>query len=552
MSCPKDVAYFPSPARLRPDVPLWAFGLEGPWLCRRQGADLLRASSGNPRLSDLAEALALWNFERHPLDSFNITQALAVCRGGGRRSVVPPRLRTLVAQLGKRLQPPPEAGQWPDRREAPDPEAGLSFLRRAMAENPGGLYWPGQAFRFALSRGLAHLAWDIAGMLAADAVLAPIGLRLAAEATFAWDGPRAGLAALGAVDRELFPRFCALARGDGLLACGEVGEGLAVLRDLWRHASWHPGLTRRLRALVDPSPGADLDALPGRLFVFLYSWNRAALLDATLASLAQSRLGPARIMVLDNGSTDDTPLVLQRAGERFGPDRLAWERLPVNVGAPAARNWLAASAGLGPHDLAAYVDDDVTLPPDWLERLAGALLADPRADVAGARILAGAPGAAAGVQTADVHLLPPDAANAVRPLVNCGPGPDFGLGGGVGPCPSVSGCCHLLRGRALAGPAPFDIRFSPSQFDDFARDLGSFLRGNHAVFVGSLGVSHHQHAGPGQIRSGAALGQLLGARRKLDSLYAPNDMAAAAARDLDMAWADLEAAWERLCRKAGE
>ncbi|MFP5258027.1 MAG: glycosyltransferase family 2 protein, partial [Acidobacteriota bacterium] len=119
-------------------------------------------------------------------------------------------------------------------------------------------------------------------------------------------------------------------------------------------------------------------------------------------------------------------------------------------------------------------------------------------------------------------------------------------------CASVSGCCHLFRGRALAGPAPFDLRFSPSQFDDLARDLTGFLAGRRAVYAGTLGVAHHQHAGPGQARSQAAVGQLLGARTKLDGLFSRNDMAVAAERDLDTAWQTLESAWGAVRQRLAE
>jgi hypothetical protein len=138
-----------------------------------------------------------------------------------------------------------------------------------------------------------------------------------------------------------------------------------------------------------------------------------------------------------------------------------------------------------------------------------------------------------------VRLLPPDEGHSVRPLVNYGPGPDLGLLAATRACASVSGCCHLLRGEALCGGAPFDIRFSPSQFDDLARDLGGFLAGRRTVYVGVTAVLHHQHAGPAQARTRAAVGQLAGARRKLDGLFGDAPMAVAAKRDLDTAWDEL-------------
>ena len=52
----------------------------------------------------------------------------------------------------------------------------------------------------------------------------------------------------------------------------------------------------------------------------------------------------------------------------------------------------------------------------------------------------------------------------------------------------MSGCCHLLRGEALCGGAPFDVRFSPSQFDDLARDLGILVQGSGVAVLLKLGL----------------------------------------------------------------
>ena len=542
------IAAYPSPDSLRRDLPLWAFGLEGSWLSRHLAGQLAALAAGQPKFSGIASRLAAWNFERAPLDPAFAAEA----RAAGRVLGEAPARRSLLRELGRRLRRPANTRDFAALADAPDPAPALALLERGLADPADGLYWCGRGFAFALARGMADLARNIAARLGSDPALAPLGARLAVETALAWDGPPAVQAALARLDHACFPRFAALATAARLAETGDTDGAAAVLARLWATENWHPDLTARLHALLCPPAPAALDALPGRLHVFVYTWNRAGLLGRTLAGLADSRLGPARITVLDNGSTDDTAAVCRSLAARFAPNRFAVVRLPVNVGAPAARNWLARTAGLGPDDLAAYVDDDVSLPPDWLERLAAALAADRTADVAGARIVAAAPGAARMAQAADVRLLPPDAAHNVRPLVNYGPGPDLGLLAALRPCASVSGCCHLFRGRALAGPAPFDLRFSPSQFDDLARDLTGFLAGGRAVYAGALAVGHHQHAGPGQARSAAAVGQLLGARTKLDGLFSREQMAVAAGRDLDTAWEALMAGWRAVRQRVAE
>jgi len=39
--------------------------------------------------------------------------------------------------------------------------------------------------------------------------------------------------------------------------------------------------------------------------------------------------------------------------------------LPVNIGAPAARNWLIARDETWQSDYIAFLDDDITMPENW-------------------------------------------------------------------------------------------------------------------------------------------------------------------------------------------
>lgn len=518
-----------APRALRSAVPLWAYGLEGPWL----GERLAAALAACPEWGAVARALAVWRFERQPL-SVSAVRALLAAAGGAS-----PAQRRLARRLVPRLGPPPEARLWPALRDGRDRAAVAAALRRGMAAAGCDLYWRGKAFEYALGAGLPDLADEAIRPLAADPVAAPLFPRLAAERAAAFAGPSRLLSALAAVDAALFPRFSALARSFAWLAAGQRQRGGRELQRLWRREPWHPGLTLRLHEVLFPTPPLPLRDWPGRVFVWLYTWNRADRLAQTLARLAASRLGPARVTVLDNGATDDTRAVCRNLGARFAPGRFETVSLPVNIGAPAARNWLVAGAGLGPDDLGVFLDDDALVSADWLEVLAGALVADPGADVAGARLLAGDTAVPVG---ADVRLLPPEGGHTVRPLVNCPSGPDFGLLAATRPCASVSGCCHAFRGRALAGSAPFDIRFSPSQFDDLARDVTAFLAGRRCVLAGEAAVAHHQPAGTG----GLVPARTLGARVKLDGLFAAEAMARAAARDLELAWTELAAKWDRL------
>lgn len=88
-------------------------------------------------------------------------------------------------------------------------------------------------------------------------------------------------------------------------------------------------------------------------------WNRRALLQTLLANLGKQTRPFDEIIVVDNGSTDDSVTVAEHAGARI-------VKLENNLGFAAAvnRGIDATSA-----DWIAILNNDVTLAPDWLENL---------------------------------------------------------------------------------------------------------------------------------------------------------------------------------------
>lgn len=98
--------------------------------------------------------------------------------------------------------------------------------------------------------------------------------------------------------------------------------------------------------------------------------NDAEMLARCLASLEAQDRRPDEIVVVDNGSTDDTRAVAEAAGAR-----VVWEPIP---GIPRA-----SSAGLDAArgDLIARIDADSFCPPGWLHRAVTAFVADPTLSV---------------------------------------------------------------------------------------------------------------------------------------------------------------------------
>jgi biofilm PGA synthesis N-glycosyltransferase PgaC len=84
----------------------------------------------------------------------------------------------------------------------------------------------------------------------------------------------------------------------------------------------------------------------------------------TLRSILEQRTAvPFEVVFIDDASTDGTANVVAAGSQ--GDTRVRVIRLPVNVGRGAAR---AAGIDGARANMIAFVDSDVTLPPDWLAR----------------------------------------------------------------------------------------------------------------------------------------------------------------------------------------
>ena len=144
-------------------------------------------------------------------------------------------------------------------------------------------------------------------------------------------------------------------------------------------------------------------------------------------------------------------------------------RLTVNVGAPAARNWLLSLPETKAAQWTVFLDDDVELPTDWLTRLLSAgeaaKASGSSVGAVGCRITEARP--PFGLQSADYHLFFPQPqggepdAPRIGVFDNCAGQLDAGLFAYARPCLSVSGCCHAISHEALDKAGAFDVRFTP-------------------------------------------------------------------------------------------
>ena len=445
------------------------------------------------------------------------------------------------------------AGHW----EQPEDPAQLATLSGLAAgrDHAGLLHWLGQRQRaepgnLFWTQHLLDTAYLLADWPRVEAVLAggwpegtqDIQRKIRADAAFQQGDFEAAIDFYGAA-RTL--RISMSRAASAQAALGRTGEARAALGRAQARSAWNVNLLLRLHDLrfLAAAPGGDSSpmrglhpgAAPGsgaqaacgaggaghglgRVAVCLYTAGKALEIEATLAALAASAAveqGGARLVVLDNCSPDATPRVLAAWKERLG-EGLEVLSLPVNIGAPAARNWLMAHPAVTGSDFTAYLDDDALVPPDWLARFGVAVAAYPQAGVWGCKVV-DLP-VPARIQNTDIHFLESgEDAPAFSSL--CTQDLDFGQFDYLRPCLSVTGCCHLFRTSELLASGGFDIRFSPTQYDDLDHDLRLAGAGRMPVYQGHLRVAHARLSGALLNQNPAATANSQGNLEKLAGKY---------------------------------
>ncbi len=342
---------------------------------------------------------------------------------------------------------------------------------------------------------------------------------------------------------------------ESLLRLGQTEAASELLGTVLKN---HPWQVNTLLRLYDVVTGAQSRLTPpeGKGVILFYTWNKDTFLNDALAAVCEGERCGAPVIVLDNGSTDNTPNVIAGWQEKMGKQLISL-RVPVNIGAPAARNWLASLPQVREADWLAYMDDDAIVPHDWLLRMGTAMQAYPKAGVYGCKIVDMHNNMT--IQSADFHLEPGEGAMDEGGVVDrrfkvtnlqlqCF---DFGHFNYIRPCASCTGCCHLFRREFFDQVGGFDLRYSPSQYDDLEHDLRHAMKGQLPVYQGHLTVRHAKRTGKDAQINSSQMSNSLGNLMKLQMRYEASEFNDIMRFDQEQAFADVLKKWQALGQALG-
>jgi len=224
------------------------------------------------------------------------------------------------------------------------------------------------------------------------------------------------------------------------------------------------------------------------------TWNALPLLKRMLESLARTDYPANRLKVYiaNNGSTDATLDHLKSLQAAY-PFPIQIIDLAVNTGVAAGLNF-AMTAGSG--ELVARLDDDIILPPDWLNLLLRDLVSRPFAGCVGTKTVSDDDRRA--IQWACPHSYPVG--------YNHRDEADDGHADYLARVSNIHGCCNLYRRDTLVRCGLIDIRYSPSQYDDIDHHMALINAGYEVLYNGRVSVIHKINNGLDRSAAGLASG----------------------------------------------
>jgi len=207
-----------------------------------------------------------------------------------------------------------------------------------------------------------------------------------------------------------------------------------------------------------------------------------------VAVLDHSRDVAHEVIVVDNGSSDETPAGLAQLGG------VRVQRNPTNLGFGRACN---QGAALARGEFVLFLNNDTEPRRGWLAALIAAAREDPAVAAAGSRLLF----ADDAIQSAGLLL----AYGLPYPLsvIPRGYRKPAGEAPSSGPVRAVTGACMLVRAAAFRAAGGFDEGFE-NGYEDVDLCLRFGEAGGKVLFVAESVVTHHEAVSGGRFKNEAA------------------------------------------------
>jgi GT2 family glycosyltransferase/tetratricopeptide (TPR) repeat protein len=276
-----------------------------------------------------------------------------------------------------------------------------------------------------------------------------------------------------AVEANPFDRSAARALCQALTDAGVPVESRRLARDRRLLARAAPGLVPAEAWFTEAAPvGDELASL------IILCCNELDYTRQCLGSVLAHTRTPYELVLVDNGSTDGTPVYLEELRQRPGPEQVVVVRNDVNQGFPRGCNQgLAAARGR----YVVFLNNDVVVTAGWLEGLIAWALSDwPKVGLVGAVTNASRAPQQIPVDYADLQTLPAFAARRRR---------DFA--GKALPVERLTGFCLLARREVLDQIGGFDEGFGAGFFDDDDLSVRALRAGFRLLVAQDVFVHHY-------------------------------------------------------------
>jgi GT2 family glycosyltransferase len=220
----------------------------------------------------------------------------------------------------------------------------------------------------------------------------------------------------------------------------------------------------------------DWDSPQPPVDVVILTYNDLPNLKECLAHLEKTDYPNFTVWILNHGCVDETPEFLKTLPGRY-PFPVKIVDAPVNVGIPAANNWMIKVTSA---PVIAFLDSDAFIPPHWLRHLVETLRRHPYAGLVGVKV----------VERHD----PKQITWSEKTLwTNDGKSSeeiDHGQRDYIARTLISTGCCQVYRRKVFSTVGVFDLNFGPIGLSDIEHHIATRAAGYDILYDGFVTVRH--------------------------------------------------------------